>query len=99
MVRTYIYGVNIPFKKTIEDAKAFDKVEEVSWVPIDESSDFRDVSEEKAALRAIVSDYDLFGCGWRDTVTGEVWLFGCMTEKKMKEMDEELKILKEGTVL
>ena len=99
MVRTYTYGVYIPFKKTIADAQAFDKVEEVGWLPVDKDSDFREISEEKAVLRARVSDYDLFGCGWKDEDSGEVWLFGCMTEDKMGEMDRELKILKEGKIV
>ena len=99
MVRTYKYGVYIHFEKNISDANRMEKTEEIGWLPIDGDSVFRDISEEQVSLRKDVNDYDHFGCGWKDEDTGEVWLYGTMTEKKMKEMDKEFNLLKEGTVL
>lgn len=99
MVRTYTYGVNLHFKKSPKHAHGYDITEEVSWLPFDGDENLHNISEEQVALRKSVIDYDQFGCGWRNPETGRAWLFGCMTEEMMDEMDKKLDTFKKGEVL
>lgn len=85
-VLTYEYSVNFDGDKTPKNATGATVNWERSTLYIDESND-RNITDEQVSMKRMVVGSTHFGCGWKDKETGQVWLFGCLDQKLMDELE------------